>query len=225
MKRLQKKKSDDIEPVVVLDNSSGVDDSEDLDFGEVTGEAVAFKDLEDAEQLEDCKTKTRMSVVKKLLITATICVASGVAFFLIYSGLNAYTESMIKAGTERRIENYGYNEDALYSGKYLAVTKEGKDLIIRPKSKKYALDFKDWVNKYYTITNGKLEINEGSLQEYSFEIYFIEDDNAEGWECWLHCEVFRDVIIIRDARDEMSEDDLIKMSTKFIKVIEPQLNK
>lgn len=197
------------------------DDLVSTDDLELTLSEVEVEEYEDEE-----RSKTSFNIVKKLLFALLFMLFIACSVYALYVFSNRYVNSMVKIGVENQIKNFGYNEEALYTGKYLAITKEGEDILIRPKDKKFSIDFKDWINQYFTITGDELEISNGSLQEYSFEVYYLlDDDKVDGWEWWMHCEVYRNMVIVKDAKGEASEEETIKMAKKFVEVIEPQLNK
>lgn len=180
-----------------------------------------------SERVERKKKSSKAgTIVKRIIITIfVLAVMVGMAFGMWYL-VNVYTGIMIKDGIEEGIANFGYNDDVIFEGDYLTLTTEGDEYVIRPKDKSHTIGFKDWVNKYYTITDREtLETSDGTLQEYGFEVYYINSNpEVSSWEGWLHCEVYRNVIVIKDAEGECDEDTLKDLASTFITLIEPKLD-
>lgn len=163
---------------------------------------------------------------KNLIITLfVLATMAGIAYGMWYL-INVYTGVLIDKGVKEEIANFGYNDDVIYEGEYLTLTTEGDEYIIRPKDKEYKIGFKEWVNKYYTVTDkATLETSEGTLQEYGFEIYYVNSNpEMDSYVGWLHCEVYRDVIVIKDAEGECDDDTLKDLASTFITLIEPKLD-
>lgn len=210
----------------------------DLDFGSISFDEIeseASPPVQQTKERRRAKRKEReesytgnkaLKIFKRIVITLLVLATmAGMAFGMWYL-INVYTGVMIERGVKEEIANFGYNEEVIFEGDYLALTTEGDEYIIRPKAKDYKIGFKDWVNKYYTISDkASLETSEGTLQENGFEVYYINSNpEVESWVGWLHCEVYRDVIIIKDAEGECDDETLKDMASTFITLIEPKLS-
>lgn len=195
---------------------------------ELESSELDFSEVEIQEELDSLEDKQKRDILKKVFIFVLAASVMVFAVWALYYFLNVYTNKMIKLKTETSINNYGFNSDKIfYEGKYLVVTKESGNIIIRPKNKKFALDYSQWINKYFTITDEtELEITDGSLQEYSFEVYFLKSsEELKDWSFWMHGEVYRNIVIVSDAKADATEEELVDMASTFIKNVEPMLNK